>query len=356
MTTTGITLSNLIVRESVLLREAIKVLNDAGRQLLLCVDLQDRLVGILTDGDLRRHLLRYGSLDVPTYEVMNRNFSFLPEHARGRAKQMMEETKKGHMPIVDEEGRPVDLVTLNDFIKLPTPKKEGWVVIMAGGKGTRLEPISRIIPKPLIPVGDKTVLEVVMEKFAAFGYNKFIITLNYKRELVKAYFADKELPYEVIFLEEPDQYLGTVGSLAYLKERLAERFILSNCDIFADLDYEGMFLWHKEHGADMTLLGIRTKLNVPYGVLELDDRALLTDFVEKPNYQFMVNTGIYIIEPEIIELIPKGQTFEMNHLIQKALDLGKRITCYPIEDRFYDAGQFSEYEKILLKFNPIGLR
>lgn len=347
-------IEKILVSEDIILEDAIRILNDGGQQLLLVVDDQRKLKGLLTDGDLRRHLLCHGSFRIPISEVMNRNYVSLNIRERQKAESIIENTKCNHVPIVDDKGNLVDLVTFQDLMKHYSTEKENYVVIMAGGKGTRLEPVTKIIPKPLIPISNKTIIEVVIDKFNRFGFKNFIATLNYKKEMIKAYFAENKKDCNITFLEEPF-YMGTVGSLSLLKDKLKETFILSNCDIFADLDYEGMLLWHKKYNADMTLLGLRKEIDIPYGVLKVNQDNYVTEIQEKPNYRFLISAGVYILEPDVIDMIPKNECFQMNQLIEKALQLRKKIACYPIHGNWYDTGQFLEYEKTVLKLKDFDI-
>ncbi len=349
-------IKKIIVSEDSKLKDAIEVLNNGGRQVLLITDKQQCLRGILTDGDIRRYLLHNKSLDISLNNIMNKDFVSLGVGERSKAEKILKNSNCNHVPILNNEKKVVDLVTIQDFIKHRVEGKDNSVVIMAGGKGTRLEPITKIIPKPLIPVGDKTVIEIVMDKFAAFGFGNFVVTLNYKKELFKAYFSEKEVNnnLKISYFEEM-KYLGTVGALPSLKERLTDTFFLSNCDIFADLDYNAMLNWHEEHNADMTLLGVRENIDVPYGVIEINKNSYVTSFREKPNYNFIVNAGIYIIESELIDLIPEDKYYGMNELIDECIKQKKRITCYPIEDRWYGTGQFFEYEKTINKLKDVNI-
>ena len=338
-------LADLTVSETTLLRDAIRLMDTAGRQILLAVNSDGILRGILTDGDLRRHLLKDGRLDVPLTAAMNRQYVSLTVGEKHKAEGIIQQTFCNQIPIIDANGRVVDLMTVKDIAAHKNKFKNHPVVIMAGGRGSRLLPLTKIIPKPLIPVGDKTMCEAVMDLFLKFGFERFMLTLNYKKEMIKAYFAENS-KYQIEFLEEP-YFMGTVGSLALLREYLTQTFVLSNCDSFADFDFEEMFSWHQEQQAAMTLLGLRKVVNVPYGVVAVDGNNEVTELSEKPDYRFLISSGLYIMEPEMIDLIPSKSPFGMNELIGRALLEHKKVVCYPIEKGWYDAGQIEEYEKVI---------
>lgn len=347
--TTNRDTKNITIPSTLMLKEAIKRLNDTGEQILLVIDEESKLCGVLTDGDIRRYILHNDSLNVSVSEVMNKSFVCLKETESTRAKAILENNQFNHIPIVDKNGKIVDLVSALDFIKKRQIRHENPIVIMAGGKGTRLWPLTRVIPKPLIPVGEKTMIEIIIDNFKSNGFRKFYIIVNYKKEQIKSYFMEQALDDNIIFIEE-EEYFGTAGGLSYLRDVIDHPFILSNCDILVKIEYSGMFAWHEEHEADMTILGVRKKWSVPYGTIKINHDNLVMDLHEKPNFRFLVNSGIYLLDPCIFELIPEKRYFDIDVLIRKAIEVGKKIACYPIEDGWYDVGQFEEYKFLLKQF------
>jgi dTDP-glucose pyrophosphorylase len=339
----------LIVFKDEPLRQSIKKLNDAGEQILFIVDFDKHLCGVLTDGDLRRYILQEGPLDVHISQVMNKNFFSLKDNEKGKAHDLLKENKFNQIPIIDEKGMVIDLITSHDLFKNKRQNKEYPIVIMAGGKGSRLYPVTKIIPKPLIPVGDKTIIEIIIDNFKSNGFNQFYIILNYKKEMIKSYFAENQINSGITIVEE-DKYMGTVGGLSLLKKEIENTCILSNCDILAKFNYDSMLNWHKEHKADFTILGLRKRLDVPYGVVKVNKDNYVLHLIEKPNYNFIISTGIYILEPSLLELIPDKTFYEMDKFIDTILKNGKKVTCYPIEDGWFDIGQFEEYKHLLKTF------
>lgn len=342
-------LEKIIVNKDTALSQCIKKLDDGGKQILLVVDFDRHLCGILTDGDLRRFILNKGSLDVTISQVMNKNYVTLKENEREKAFDLLKNTAFIHVPIIDGNGSIVDLILSYDFIRNKEQNKEYPVVIMAGGKGTRLCPVTKIIPKPLIPVGDKTMIEVIIDNFKDNGFNYFYIILNYKKEMIKSYFAETQMNHGITVVDE-DEYMGTIGGLSLLKGKIQKTFILSNCDILAKSNYDSILNWHQEHKADLTILGLRKKLDVPYGVIEVNSDNFVINLTEKPNYNFIISTGIYVIEPSLLELIPENTFYEMDTFIETLLKNGRKVTCYPIEDGWFDLGHFEEYKHLLKVF------
>ena len=346
------TIQRILISASVSLRDALVKLNETGLQILLIVDEGGRLIGVLTDGDVRRSLLRDISLDTPVAEVMNRNFKTLPEADAEKAHELLRRSKFNHLPIIDHEGKLVELVSgSNTFLKNPNYQNVK-VVIMAGGKGSRLSPLTHIVPKPLMPVGEQTMLEKIMDNFAQQGFQEFKVIVNYKKELIKSYFAEVGSPYSIEFIDE-ESYLGTAGGLAALDGGLASTFILTNCDILAELSYSNLLDWHHEHEADLTILGVHRRLEIPYGVIKADSGSYVTGIEEKPSYHHVIVSGIYVVEPTVIAGLPRNTALGMDKLILELIKQGRSITCYPIDKGWFDMGQFEEYRSLLKHFGVL---
>lgn len=346
-------LNKIIVAATVTIGDALQTADSAGEGIILVCDSDRRLLGVVTDGDARRYLLRNQSLNIPVSKIMNRNFKSLSENEREVAYNILRKTKMNHIPILDMQGRVIDLVTSLDFVKTDTRLYDNKIVIMAGGKGDRLLPLTKIIPKPLIPVGDRTMVEMIIDTFRNSGFSEFYVIINYKKELIKSYFEENGLSEKVSLLEERE-YLGTVGGLSLLKGMIDRTFILTNCDIMATIDYGLVLDWHKEHEADLTILGARKQVNVPYGVINTNTDNYVTALDEKPFYTFMVMTGIYIIEPSIFDHIPDSNFYNMDELISDVIAAGKKVTCYPMENGWFDIGQFDEYKLLLKHLGVLG--
>jgi NDP-sugar pyrophosphorylase family protein len=219
------------------------------------------------------------------------------------------------------------------------------VVINAGGKGTRLEPFTKILPKPLIPVGDKPIIQAIMDRFFEFGFDTFYIILNYKGEMIKSYFDNVDLEYTIKYINEPD-FLGTAGGLKYLPADFPEYFIFSNCDIIVGTDYASVIKTHLQSNSILTIIGSFQRYTIPYGVLKFSKDGFLDSISEKPEYDFTVNTGIYVLNTEVIDLIPKDKFFHITDLITMLVLSGNKIGVYPVSENSYlDIGQWDEYKK-----------
>ncbi len=345
-------LRRITVTEETSLRDGLSLLNETGLQILLIADSEGRLTGMLTDGDVRRSLLRDISLDVALSEIMNRAFTTLSDDQAHLANDLIRRAHFNQVPILDADGKLIDLMVGSGVSARESEKRGIPVVVMAGGKGTRLSPLTRIVPKPLMPVGEQTMLEKIMESFATHGFSDFRVIVNYKRELIRSYFAEVGSPYELEFLDE-DQPLGTAGGLTLLKGKVDGTFILTNCDIVAELQYSGLIDWHRDHRAHLTILGVRKRVDIPYGVIKVDENSLVTEIEEKPFSHHVIVSGVYVVDPAVLEIVPEGQPLGMDGLIRLLIDSGMRVTCYPIETGWFDMGQFEEYRNLLKHFEVL---
>lgn len=349
-------LENIIIHSDLSVADALLQLDKSGEGILIVCSKDRWIQGLITDGDIRRYLLSNETLDVPVSVLMNENFVSLKEKEISVAQNLIRKEHIQHIPIVDDQGRIVDLITTADFVKGITRDYDNPVVIMAGGKGNRLSPLTKIIPKPLVPIGEKTMIEMIIDNFKDNGFSDFRIIVNYKKELIKAYFEENRINItrNVDFIDE-SEYLGTAGGLRFLKGKIDETFILSNCDILAKLDYGRMLDWHKDHNASLTLLGVRKKIKIPYGVIKVDSGNYVTHIDEKPDHTFMIISGIYIVEPSVIERIPENSFFDMDALLRDLILSGQKVTCYPMENGWFDIGQIEEYKNLLRQYGEISV-
>jgi NDP-sugar pyrophosphorylase family protein len=224
------------------------------------------------------------------------------------------------------------------------------VVIMAGGKGTRLAPFTSVLPKPLVLVGDKPIVEHIMERFAASGCRDFLMSVNYKANLIKAYLEEEELPWHLEFVVEPEP-LGTGGSLSLMRDRLHGPFFVTNCDVLVDADYADIARFHRESGDLITVVASMKHITVPYGVCEIEDGGRLSSITEKPHFDFLVSTGFYVLSPEVLADVPEATFFHLTELIDRYLAEGRRVGVYPVsEGSWVDIGQIEELRDTLARF------
>lgn len=329
--------------------DAIKVLDETHERIVLIVE-EDRLLGVLTDSDVRKSILRGQDMSEKVTEIMTTNPICVTPGTADSAVEIMERHGIDAVPVIDENRRVVDLI-----FRYETPsgrKKSGAglnapVVIMAGGKGTRLFPYTQVLPKPLIPIGNTTILEQVIDSFAEEGCRDFYLSINYKKNLIKAYFQDMEPSYQVTYLEE-ERFLGTAGSLYLAKDRIRESFFVSNCDILLDINYADVMKFHKEKGNVITMITSLKNYTIPYGVVNIDSSGQVESLSEKPEMNFLVNTGVYVLEPEVLGMIPRERFMHITELIQMCMDQGKKVGVYPVTEKAWeDMGELAGMEEML---------
>jgi NDP-sugar pyrophosphorylase family protein len=255
------------------------------------------------------------------------------------------------MPIVSEQGELIDVIFWKEILdngEGPSREKINLpVVIMAGGLGTRLKPLTNIIPKPLIPIGEKTILEKIMDQFESIGCTRFHMSVNYKYDMIEYYLSQLEHRYDISFFRE-ETPLGTIGSVSLLKDKINSPFFVSNCDILIDQDYRDVYDYHVENNNDITIVTAVKTYSIPYGVIESGKNGIMTDAKEKPEFTYMINTGVYILNPELIDEIPEGKFFHITDLMDKVRSRGGQVGCFPVSEKSWtDIGEWNEYVKIV---------
>ena len=337
----------VLIKPNVCIREALKQMNEASLQILIVINKKNRIVGVVTDGDIRRSIMKNLPFEDPIEHIMNKNpitLKFPPKKAE--ALELMKKYSIKHIPVIDEKREVVDIVLWSDFFNdgnVEYPSKDIPVVIMAGGKGSRLDPFTKILPKPLVPIGDKPIIELIMERFNKYGFNRFIISLNYKGGMIKNYFSENQKNHNIEYTEEKE-FLGTAGALTLMKDKLQGTFLISNCDIITDVNFDSLLNYHKEHKNKATILAIIRNVKIPYGVLKVQNGDL-EKIIEKPEYSFIINSGIYVLEPDIIKLIPKETPIDMTDLLALAKEKEMKVSVYPVNSSWFDIGEWEEYRK-----------
>lgn len=335
--------------------EAMQKIDSNARGILFIVDKQHKLLGVVTDGDIRRWLVKTGKLDAKIKTVMNPTPKYIFRKNISEAKSYMDENCITAIPVITSKGIISDIIFRNiEFSEekyLNDRLKEVPVVIMAGGKGTRLYPYTKILPKPLIPIGDIPIMERIIDRFRGFGVTDFYATVNYRKNMIKSYFTDAAKDYEIKYVEE-NQPLGTAGSLRLIENDFEQPFIVTNCDILIHADYEDVYRYHKESGNELTIVTALKNIVVPYGVIHSSENGAVQSMEEKPKLSYFVNTGMYILNPELKKEIPEDTFYHMTDLTDKLLKENRKVGMYPIsEDSFLDMGEFEEMHRMEKKLD-----
>lgn len=333
-----------------------KKLNKSGEKCLVIVDDKDKLLGTLSDGDLRKAIFKGAGVNISIDNIYHSNPTVLikNKYKSIEAKKLFTQNKFDLIPVVDEKGNLQDILFWETVFKNDKNKRinkiDVPVVIMAGGKGTRLEPFTKVLPKPLIPIHEKPVIEHIIERFTAVGINKFILSINYKARIMKAFFEELKPDFSIDFIEE-EKPLGTAGSLKLLNKIIDKPFMVTNCDIIIKVDYPDLYSFHQSNNYDITLVASMKNYIIPYGTCELNEDGSLVKIDEKPEYNFLVNTGLYVLNPEVIQFIPSNKHYHITQLIEDAQKNGKKVGVYPIDDdAWVDVGQWNEYQKVVDQF------
>ena len=343
-------IKNRIIAPDLTILNAMKKMDEIKMKILF-VFKGDRFEGILTLGDIQRAIIKGHALTETVSKILDRNKIYAySSDSIDAIKRKMESIRAELMPVL-QDGELVRVYTWEDlFGKSSEPQKKLIdlpVVIMAGGKGTRLKPITNVIPKPLVPIGDKTILEVIMDQFEAIGCHKFYISVNYKADMMKYYLSQLDHQYDIEFFME-DKPLGTIGSVSLLKGKITTPFFVSNCDSINEQDYRDVYDYHINNHNDLTIVTMVKTFKIPYGVIETGEDGLMTSLSEKPELTYQVNTGVYILNPSCIDEIPEGEFFHITHLMEKIKVRGGRIGCFPVsENSWHDMGEWPEYLKMI---------
>jgi dTDP-glucose pyrophosphorylase len=324
------------------IREALKVLDKLAKDAIsFVVDENDKLIGSLTDGDVRRGLIQGAELEQPVDNIIQSNPRYIRKGDQDIEKVIeYRENNFKVIPILDKDDRVVNVINFGELKSyLPID-----VVVMAGGKGTRLRPMTENTPKPLLKIGDKPILEHNINRLSLFGMDDFWISVNYLGEQIERYFGNgnnKNLNVEYVWEDEP---LGTIGSVSKIDNFIHDYVLVTNSDILTNLDYEDFFLRFKKEEADFAVVTIPYKVDVPYAVLETTNGHVMS-FKEKPTYTYYSNGGIYLMKKEVTDRIPKNSFFDTTDLMEELIADGKKVLSYPLSGYWLDIGKHEDFEK-----------
>jgi dTDP-glucose pyrophosphorylase len=340
-----VNLADVLVPEGATLREVLEQITRSGKQIALVVDAESRLLGLVTDGDLRKSILRGLSLEAKVDEAMNRSpvvgAQGLPA---AEALALMRGRRIRHLPLLDSRGRVVDLLIFDDLLA-PLPPLTNRVVIMAGGEGKRLRPLTESTPKPLLSVGGRPILEILIEHLRQSGLADIVIALHHKPEMIREHLGDgRRLGVRLEYVEEPAP-LGTMGALTLLRDRLDSSFFVVNGDIVTRCDFRAMWDFHRSQPHVAMTVGVSLhQVEIPYGEFTVKgDRV--TNVEEKPRKEFPVNAGIYVLDPSVLDAIPPSRYFDATDLIRVLLAESKPVAAYPIREYWLDVGRQDDLDR-----------
>lgn len=336
------TLQDNMVTQDATILETLKIIDTHGVPFGL-VHNDGILCGTVTDGDIRRGILAGVQLSDVVSSVMNTTPITAPSDiSDAEAARLMRRSGIGHLPLVDAGNRLTDLKVLRDLD--PRPEGGNPVVLMAGGKGTRLRPLTQNLPKPMIKVGDRPILETIVERFVAQGFAEIYLSVNYKADLIEDHFGDgAAFGAEITYLRE-DSALGTGGALSLLPHRPAKPFIVMNGDVLTKVSFQHLIKFHENHGAPATMSVREYRFTVPYGVVNTDS-AVLQSIEEKPEHTFFVNAGIYVLNPDVLDLVPADAAMDMPDLYQQLIDNQTPPTVFPLREYWMDIGHLDDLDK-----------
>lgn len=338
-------IDDLILAEGSSVLDAMRLLDETGRCIIFLAP-QGKLEAVMTDSDVRRYILRGGDLAGPAAGAANPHPRSLPVEQRSEARALLLRDSISALPLLDKEGRITDVVFAGG-LDIDTHKKAHLpVVIMAGGLGTRLYPYTKILPKPLIPVGELPIVEHIINRFVDVGCSEFTMVVNYKKNMIKSYFNDLAKPYQLDYVDE-DTPLGTGGGLSLLKGRLHTTFFLTNCDILIDADFGDIYKYHKEKHNLITMVCAVKHFTIPYGVIEVGETGEVSKVTEKPEMNFLTNTGVYVVEPRVVEEMPENTKTGFTDIMEQYRAKGERVGVYPVsENSWMDMGQLEELDNM----------
>lgn len=333
-----------LVTPNTALHEAISALDRGGLQIAVVVDEDRRILGTLTDGDVRRALLRNAGLDVPVSAIMAQqpHVAFVGS-TQASILQLMEKHQLSQIPIVDADNRIVGIETLHGL--LHGRKRDNAVFLMAGGFGKRLHPLTENCPKPLLNVGDQSILEIIIENFVHAGFHRFFISTHYRPDMIRERIGDgNRWNIDVQYVHEKEP-LGTGGALGLLPtDVIKESMFLMNADLLTNLNFNKLLDFHETHGGFATMCVREYEHRVPYGVIE-SDGLQVTSIVEKPSYRYFINAGIYVLSPQVIELAVPGKAVDMPTLLEKHMAVGRRVNTFPVHEYWLDIGRIEDFRQ-----------
>ncbi|KAF5073307.1 Glucose-1-phosphate adenylyltransferase [anaerobic digester metagenome] len=339
----------LLISNASTIKDALRTMDEVGHKLLIVVNVDNIFESLISIGDIQRAIIKGTDISEPIATILRSDITVATTNDNiDEVKQRMKLRRNEFMPIVNEHKEIVRIILWDELFDQSLPKSKSKhnmpVVIMAGGEGRRLRPLTNVLPKPLIPIGEKTVLEHIMDRFMELGSNRFYISLNYKANFIEYYLNElNNTSWEIEYFRETKP-LGTAGSLHLLNGKINETFFISNCDILIDQDYSEIVDFHQQNKNDITIVAAIKSVQIPYGVLNTGTNGVLLSIDEKPELTHKINTGLYIVEPHLIKEIPENTFFHITHLIEKVIEKNGRVGVFPISEKSWtDIGTWQQY-------------
>ena len=333
------------------IKQALKIIDSGAVKIALVVDENDKLLGTVTDGDIRRAILKGKGLEDRIQNIYYKNpITVSIDESKENIINLCTSKKIYQIPVVDKEGKVVKIILLDEILK---PKEyPNKIVLMVGGLGSRLRPLTEDIPKPMLSVGGKPILQTIIEQFRNYGFKNFILCVNYKADIIKNYFQDgNKFGVNIEYVIE-NKRMGTAGALSLLKEKPKESFFVMNGDILTNVNFENMLEYHISHNSTATMAVREYDFQVPFGVVNMEDNEIKA-IEEKPVYKFFVSAGIYVLNPECVDYIPKDEFYDMPTLFEDLIKNHKKTYSFPIREYWMDIGRLEEYEKAQIEYKRI---
>lgn len=342
---------NILLNSNSTIREALKIIDSGAMKIGIVVDEEEKLIGTVTDGDIRRGLLNNLSLDDVLETIIFRTPTVCKiDDTKERILEIAVEKKLYQIPIVNNDGKLIGIEEVDELLK--SKHKNNKVVLMVGGLGTRLRPLTNITPKPMLKVGDKPILETIIRNFKKYGFTEIILSVSYKAEIIENYFGDgSTFGVNIEYIHE-EKRMGTAGALSLIREKLSEPFFVMNGDLLTNINFEHMMDYHISNSSIATM-GVREyDFQVPYGVVNVDG-INIKSIEEKPVHNFYVSGGVYVLDSKVLYFIPKNEFFDMPTLFEKVIADGKKSISFPIREYWLDIGRMEEFEKANNEYHEV---
>ncbi len=346
-----IEINKIKLKQNSTIKDALQIIDNGGKQIALVVNEYDKLIGTITDGDIRRGLLKGLNVESSIESVVFKTPTIAKiSNTREEILKIALEKKLHQIPVVDDMGHVVGLEEIEELIK---PKyKKNRVVLMVGGLGSRLKPLTEKVPKPMLKVGNKPILQTIVEKFAEYGYCNFTMCLNYKSNIIQNYFSDgKDFGVNIDYICEKKR-MGTAGALSLLEEKPYEPFFVMNGDLLTNVNFEHLFNFHIANDSMGTMCVREYDFQVPYGVVNIDENKIFS-IEEKPTHKFFVSAGIYLLNPKVLDFIPKDTFYDMPDLFNELIQAKHNVISFPIREYWLDIGHINEYKRANEEYNEV---